>query len=223
MAVLELRHIYKTYGGEEVLHDISLTLPEGEAIGIAGPNGCGKTTLLKIAARIEQPDSGEVILNGKAAMVPQDNLLLPWKTLRENILLALKPYSLSTAEAERRLHMIAHQLDITEHLKKYPREVSGGTARKAALARALIVEPDILLLDEPYTGLDVASVNALKEALRTLSKEKVSMIIVSHQLAELLGTVKRIHLLSHRPARIIKTLAAGEGALETIVRSLYLH
>ncbi len=223
MAVLELRHVYKAYGGEEVLHDISLSLPEGEAIGIAGPNGCGKTTLLKIAARIEAPDRGEVVLRGKPVLVPQDNLLLPWKTLRDNILLALKPYDISPAEAEKRLEAIARRLGITEHLGKYPREVSGGTARKAALARALIVEPDILLLDEPYTGLDVASVNALKETLRSLSKEKVSMIIVSHQLAELLGTVKSIHLLSHRPARIIKTLAAGEGALETIVRSLYLH
>ncbi len=221
MAILELNHIYKSYNGTPVLEDISLSLEEGETIGIAGPNGCGKTTLLKIAAAIEEPDRGTVSLRGKPALVPQDNLLLPWKTLKENILLALKPLHLPRGEALDRLHHAAETLGIDEYLDYYPREVSGGTARKAAIARALVTNPQILLLDEPYTGLDLKSVKTLQKTLKTLAEEATSMVIVSHQLVELAGTVDKIYLLSHRPAKITRIISSTPDS-DKIIKKIYL-
>ncbi len=224
MAILELRDIYKSYDGEPVLDGITISLGRGETIGIAGPNGCGKTTLLKIAAGIERPDRGTVAVKGTVALIPQDNLLLPWKTLRANIMLALKPLRLPPEEAERRVEETAKLLSIEEYLNRYPRHVSGGTARKAAIARALVTSPDVLLLDEPYTGLDVAAVHALRETLKSLAKSRrTSMIIVSHQIAELLGTVEKIYLLSHRPAKVTRVIETTTHAAESVVNMLYTH
>ncbi|MEM0021826.1 MAG: ABC transporter ATP-binding protein [Fervidicoccaceae archaeon] len=199
--------IRKSYNGLLVIDEISFSLKKGEAIGLVGPNGAGKSTLLKIIVGILKPDSGKVEVHGRIGYTPQDNQLLPWFNLKKNILLAAKLSGINEGEAGKRLEELAHMFGIEEHLEKRAREVSGGTARKAALARSLITSPDILLLDEPYTGIDRASIRSLHETLISLrSRLKIGMIIVSHQLEELREISDKVLVLSHRPARIVREI-----------------
>ncbi|MEM3254515.1 MAG: ABC transporter ATP-binding protein [Fervidicoccaceae archaeon] len=199
--------IRKSYNGLLVIDEISFSLKKGEAIGLVGPNGAGKSTLLKIIVGILKPDSGKVEVHGRIGYTPQDNQLLPWFNLKKNILLAAKLSGINESEAGKRLEELAHMFGIEEHLEKRVREVSGGTARKAALARSLITSPDILLLDEPYTGIDRASIRSLHETLISLrSRLKIGMIIVSHQLEELREISDKVLVLSHRPARIVREI-----------------
>jgi len=201
--------VRKSFGGERVLNGITLHVRKGEALGIVGPNGCGKTTLLRIIAGLLQPDEGRVLVKGSVSMVPQENLLLPWKTIRGNIELGPRIRGADKHAAKKAAEEAAELLGITEYLDMYPGRVSGGTARKATIARALALKPEILLLDEPYTGLDVKSIASLQASLKKL-KGEVTMIVVSHQLGELLELVDRIVLLSHKPTRVIKVIELGK-------------
>jgi len=198
----------KSFSGSPVINGISFTLRRGECLGIVGPNGAGKSTLLRIIAGIIERDSGRVEVRGRIGYTPQENMLLPWFSLRENILLAAKLSGMDDGESRSRLESLASLLGIEEHLGKRIREVSGGTARKAALARSLITSPDVLLLDEPYTGLDVSSIRSLHGALKRLREERrMGMLIVSHQLGELREISDRALVLSHRPARVVREIS----------------
>lgn len=210
--LIKVEGVRKSFNGLEVIDGISFVLNRGEALGIVGPNGAGKSTLLRIIAGIMKPDSGSIEVRGKIGYTPQDNLLLPWFNLEDNILLPVKISAIDDKEARRRLEALAESLGIKDYLKKRVKEVSGGTARKAALARSLIISPDILLLDEPYTGLDVGSVRSLHQALKKLREEmRIGMIIVSHQIGELAEISDRIIVLSHRPARIVREISLKNG------------
>ena len=209
--LIVVRDLRKSFSDGPVISGISFELKRGEVLGIVGPNGAGKSTLLRIIAGIIEADSGTVEVRGKIGYTPQDNLLLPWFNLEENILLAAKLSGVKEREAMERLASIAEKLGIGEHLKKRVRDVSGGTARKAAIARSLIISPDILILDEPYTGLDRDSIGSLQSSLKRLREERMGMIIVSHQLGELAEISDRVIVLSHRPAKIVKEISWRNG------------
>ncbi|MGC9114814.1 MAG: ABC transporter ATP-binding protein [Fervidicoccaceae archaeon] len=209
--LIVVRDLRKSFSDGPVISGISFELKRGEVLGIVGPNGAGKSTLLRIIAGIIEADSGTVEVRGKIGYTPQDNLLLPWFNLEENILLAAKLSGVKEREAMERLASIAEKLGIGEHLKKRVRDVSGGTARKAAIARSLIISPDILILDEPYTGLDRDSIDSLQSSLKRLREERMGMIIVSHQLGELTEISDRVIVLSHRPAKIVKEISWRNG------------
>ncbi len=223
MDVVRITGVEKRFGGELVLAGITMSVGKGESIGIAGPNGCGKTTLLRIIAGVEKPDKGQVEIHGSIGMVPQENLLLPWRSIRGNLMLPLRIRGVSREESENMVEKVAELLGITEYLDKYPSQVSGGTARKASIARALVLEPDILLLDEPYTGLDAKTISSLQETLRNLrSREGITMIIVSHQLNELVEVTDKIYVLTHKPTRI-KTVIEKNRINEKILREILLQ
>ncbi len=205
MDAIIAEEVVKNYGGERVLAGLSIRVKVGESIGIVGPNGCGKTTFLKILAGLMEPDMGRVVVRGSRAIVFQDNLLLPWMNVKDNISLGLKLKGYPPNLIEERVKAVSTLLGIEEYLEKYPSKISGGTARKAAIARALVLKPDILLLDEPYTGLDEKSIRSLKEALNRL-RGKVTMVIVSHQLDELKENIDRVYVLSHKPTRVLRSL-----------------
>ncbi len=213
--ILEVSSVYKTFS-EPVLAGISLELRPGEVLGVVGPNGCGKTTLLRIMAGLEEPDGGSVRREGKVGIVFQEDRLLPWKTLWENIALGLKYRGIRGEELVRRVREYSRMVGLSDSdLSLHPRKASGGTRRKAALARALVLEPDILLLDEPFTGLDVRARSSLREALRWIWDEYgLSTVIVSHQLEELLPLADRVYVLTPKPARVSEEIDLGGMDLE---------
>lgn len=225
--ILEVNSISKSFS-ESILSEISLKLHEGEVIGVVGPNGCGKTTLLRIMAGLERPDRGEVRSEGRVGIVFQEDRLLPWRTLWENIALGLKYRGLRGGELVSKVMEYSEMVGLAQRdLALHPRKASGGTRRKAALARALVLEPDILLLDEPFTGLDVKAIASLREALRRIwDKYCLSTIIVSHQLEELLPLTDRVYVLTPKPARIADEIDLSgmnlERRLDRVKEALHL-
>ena len=206
-----VKNLEKLFNGEKILGGISLKARRGEVVGIVGPNGTGKSTLVKILAGVERPDSGEVLINGNISAVYQEDYLLPWKKLHDNLCLGLK-----FKRRECNPLTVARKLGIEAFLDKYPKEVSGGTRRKAAIARALLLDFDVLILDEPFTGLDTESKDTLLSIVGELSKESRAVIIVSHQFEELFRVASRVYVLQGRPAKIKKVLRReelGEGTV----------
>ncbi len=213
MEVVRVEDLVKYYGGELVLDHISLSVRAGEAVGIAGPNGAGKSTLLRILAGVEPYDGGRVEVRAEVGYVPQDIILLPWRTLRGNILLAAKLRRIPRGEAEEIILREARRMGLEEYLDRYPREVSGGTRRKAQILMALVLNPGLLLLDEPFTGLDSTTIEALQETIRSLrDRYGMAIVTVSHMMDELLTISDRLYILTHKPARVkrIVDLAGGE-------------
>ncbi len=176
--MLKLEHIYKSYGDNEVLKDVSLTVSDGEFVCLTGRSGCGKTTLLRIAAGLEKPDSGTVLSDGgRYSFCFQENRLLPHVTAYENIT-AVCP------DKERALGYL-RKVGLSEHIKKYPDELSGGMKRRLSLCRCLCYGGDVFFLDEPLRELDAETHSAMRELIRSELKGKtVLMITHSEEEAE---------------------------------------
>ncbi|WP_297510265.1 ATP-binding cassette domain-containing protein [Thermococcus sp.] len=210
-ALVLVRGLEKSFNGEKILEGIGLEVKRGEVVGLVGPNGTGKSTLVKILAGVERPDSGEVLVRGHLSVVYQEDYLLPWKRLRDNICLGLKFRGKGCDPLE-----VSRRLGIEEFLEKYPKEVSGGTRRKASIARALLLDFDVLILDEPFTGLDQASKESLLSIITELANSGKAVLVVSHQLEELFRVADRVYVLGGRPAKIRKVLRGeelGKGAV----------
>ena len=184
-------------GGKEVLGGVSFEVERGETIAVLGPNGVGKSTLLKAIHGIV-PYEGRVEALGNTSMIPQSDMLLPWLTIERNIALPLIANGLPEKEAIEKARMVAKRLGLAEYLDYYPKQVSGGTRRKTSIARALAVNASILLLDEPYTGLDI---NAVME-LQRIQKSGATLVLVSHQIAEAAEIADKALILKGRPARV---------------------
>ncbi|MEB3760824.1 MAG: ATP-binding cassette domain-containing protein [Desulfurococcales archaeon] len=205
--IIRVRDLVKRYGEELVLDHITLEVRKGESIGIVGPNGAGKSTFLRVLAGIEPYDSGTVEVNGSIGYVPQETILLPWRTLKGNILLAAKIRGIEKRVAERILDENADILAISGYLDMYPSQVSGGTARKAQILMALVLDPDILLLDEPFTGLDMETIESFQAQIKMLKEaHNLTIITVSHMMDELMEISDRLIMFTHKPARIRRIL-----------------
>lgn len=174
--MVKLDRVSFSYGGAPVLTDVSLTLPRDGAVCLFGPSGCGKTTLLRLIAGLESPTDGSVRREvSRVAMVFQENRLAPWLTVRENLLLVTD----DALAVERALSAVS----LRDAAEQYPDELSGGMQRRVALARALAFGGELLLLDEPFNGLD----DALKETVATALRERFAgcpIVLVTHSLDE---------------------------------------
>ena len=205
MSLLEVRHLKKVYttrfGGNQVeaLRNVNFTVEEGEYVAIMGESGSGKTTLLNILAALDRPTSGEILLNGKSlskisqnklAAFRRDNLgfvfqdfnLLDTFSIQDNIYLPLVLAGVPYEEMERRLKPIAETLDISHILKKFPYEVSGGQKQRAAVARALITEPQIILADEPTGALDSKASDTLLRLFGQVNRAGQTILMVTHSI-----------------------------------------
>ncbi len=211
MSVLELKNINKTFsmdiGDYKVLENINLKVDENEIVGIVGPSGSGKTTILNILSGILKPSNGEVIVNGKMGYMFQKDLLFEWRTIWKNLLIGLE----ITKQNDK-----VHQNIILEKLRKYgledfidnyPSELSGGMRQRIALIRTLSTNPDILLLDEPFSALDYQTrLNISNDIYEMIRSEKLTTILVTHDISEAISLCDKIIVLSNRPATIKKEI-----------------
>src|SRR5436305_5470394 len=186
-------------GGKlQVLGELAFSLGSGEVAALVGPSGCGKTTLLRIVAGLDCDFEGDVVLpaHGRLGMVFQEPRLLPWRMVEQNVRLAA-PQAIG-------LETLFQTLGLGAHRDHYPGELSLGLARRVALARAFAVEPDLLLLDEPFVSLDNALAIRLREELAELvASRPVTTLLVTHDVDEALGLADRLFLLSSSPARVV--------------------
>jgi ABC-type nitrate/sulfonate/bicarbonate transport system ATPase subunit len=191
-------------GGQlHVLSELALTLRNGEVGALVGPSGCGKTTLLRIIAGLDHDYEGTLQLpdHGRLGMVFQEPRLLPWRTVEQNVRLAA-PEATDAA-----LAALFRALGLDAHRDHFPGELSLGLARRVALARAFAVEPDLLLLDEPFVSLDAALATRLREELADLVNSRpVTTLLVTHDVEEAIGLADRLFLLSASPARVLAEL-----------------
>jgi NitT/TauT family transport system ATP-binding protein len=184
----------------QVLGRLSFSLANGEVAALVGPSGCGKTTLLRIIAGLDEDFAGTVGLpaDGTIGMVFQEPRLLPWRTVEQNVALAAPQASKAKLDA------LFATLGLTAHRTHYPGELSLGLARRVALARAFAVEPDLLLLDEPFVSLDHALAKRLRDELAELVQRlRVTTLLVTHDVDEAIGLADRLLLLSTNPARVL--------------------
>ena len=191
---LEVHIKHKSYrkasGGElQVLGALSIAVASGEIAALVGPSGCGKTTLLRIIAGLDSDFEGAVRLpaHGRLGVVFQEPRLLPWRTVEENVRLAAPQASDAVLDG------LFDTLGLSGHRRHYPGELSLGLARRTALARAFAVEPELLVLDEPFVSLDAELV----------ARRPVTSVLVSHDVDEVIGLADRVFLLSGNPARVV--------------------
>lgn len=217
--IIEISNVNKSFGNQQkktsALEDISLEIHEGEIIAILGESGCGKSTLLNIIGGFEEVDKGDVIFDGvrvagpnrKCVMLFQDYGLLPWRTVLKNVELGLEGLKLSSSERrEKALHYL-QLVGLANKENLFPAELSGGMKQRVGIARALALQPELILLDEPFAALDTFNRYHLQnELLRIQSQEKTTMILVTHDIDEAIYLSDRIFIMEANPGRIFKEL-----------------
>lgn len=214
-AIVEVRGISKTYGSVEALREIDLDFPRGKLTSLLGPSGCGKTTLLKIIAGLIEADGGTVSVNGKKVSAPgperafvfQDFALLPWATVLRNVAFGLELRGTAKEEREATARRYIKDVGLAGFEDKYPHELSGGMRQRVGLARALCVDADVLLLDEPFSAVDEQNRRKFQEDLiRLRTNQNKTFIFVTHSIEEAVYISDRIVLLSPRPGRVSRII-----------------
>jgi len=216
---IDVRNVFRRNPGfkgnaDTVFEDFSLRVGLGEVLGLFGPNGCGKTTLLNMVAGLLRPDSGEIVRSEperRVAYVFQDykNSLFPWFSVRRNILFPLSTAGMPAGKRQERLERLRETVDIPFSLDKYPYQLSGGQQQYVSILRGLISDPAVMLLDEPFSALDQGSTSWLREVLRrAFTACRVSVLMVSHDLTHFSNLADRVCILSGKPARMKREIIA---------------
>jgi len=223
-AVVKLVRVGKEFNGLKVIEGLDLTVYKGEVVSLIGPSGCGKTTTLRIIAGLERCDEGYVWRNfERAAFIFQETRLLPWRTTLENICFVLKDRILKPEErysvAKRYLDLVG----LTGFEDYYPAQLSGGMRKRLCIARALAIEPDLVLMDEPFSNIDLPlRLLLIDELSEILGKKKLTAIYVTHDVREALLLSHRLYILTARPMRVKEELKIPPEVRERReVRSLY--
>jgi NitT/TauT family transport system ATP-binding protein len=204
-------------GGVRAVDGISLTIAAGEFVAFLGPSGCGKSTLLRMIAGLDRPTSGHVSLESKAsaldydtgrrssiAYVFQDSHLLPWRTVIRNVMLPLELMGVPSRDRESSAMSMLEQVGLVDFAHRYPAQLSGGMRMRVSLARALVTQPQLLLLDEPFAALDEITRQQLDEQLRHLWLSRaMTVIFVTHSINEAAFLAERAIVFTRRPARVV--------------------
>lgn len=219
MSFLTVNHVHHVYfsakEATEALQDIHLAIDKGEFVSFIGPSGCGKTTLLSIIAGLFRATEGTVMIDGQnvykneelsIGYMLQQDYLFPWRTIEENVMLSLNLKKMNENIAKKMVYQILQEVGLLNVERKYPRELSGGMRQRAALARTLVVNPKILLLDEPFSALDYQSKLKLEGLVaQTLKTYGKTAILVTHDIGEAIAMSDRIFLFSSKPGKLYQT------------------
>jgi NitT/TauT family transport system ATP-binding protein len=208
---LQISHLGKSFGELQALHDINLAIERGEFIAVVGPSGCGKTTFLRIVAGLEPASSGEVELDGRPVTGPggdrgfvfQTDNLLPWRTVFANAIIG-REVAGRVGPAERRRTLELLKLVGLEGFEHYhPRQLSGGMRQRVNLARALAIDPQVLLMDEPFSSLDAQTREIMQtELMRIWEAGRKTVLFVTHQIDEAVFLADRVLVFARRPGRL---------------------
>jgi NitT/TauT family transport system ATP-binding protein/sulfonate transport system ATP-binding protein len=217
-AILEIKNVNRTYKDEdstvEALTNVNLTINKGEFVSIIGSSGCGKTTLLRLIAGFDKPQTGELLLNGKKITEPspergyvlQQGSLFPWLTVEQNIGVGLKARHVFKDKKDKVPEFVS-LIGLKGFEKSFPHQISGGMAQRVAIARALINDPELLLLDEPMGALDSFTRADIQDKLLELRKKKnTTMILVTHDVDEAIYLSDRIIIMTPRPGKVSEIL-----------------
>jgi NitT/TauT family transport system ATP-binding protein len=213
---LQIFHLGKSFGELQALHDINLVVERGEFIAVVGPSGCGKTTFLRIVAGLEPASAGEVELDGRAVTGPggdrgfvfQTDSLLPWRTVFANAIIG-REVAGRVGPAERRRTLELLKLVGLEGFENYhPRQLSGGMRQRVNLARALAIDPQVLLMDEPFSSLDAQTREIMQtELMRIWEAGRKTVLFVTHQIDEAVFLADRVLVFARRPGRLRESVA----------------
>jgi NitT/TauT family transport system ATP-binding protein len=210
--IVAVRDVAKTYdGGVEALRNVTLDFPRGQLTTLLGPSGCGKTTLLKIIAGLIESSAGDVLVEGRKVVGPgperafvfQDFALMPWATVIRNVAFGLELRGMARGEREAIAERYIAQVGLKGFERRYPHELSGGMRQRVGLARALAVNAEVLLMDEPFSAVDEQTRRKFQEdLLRLVAQERKTFLFVTHSIEEAVYVSDRIVLLSPRPGRV---------------------
>lgn len=205
--------------------DINLRVEEGEFICLVGPSGCGKTTLLSLIAGLERPTAGKVLIEGqtvsgttrRVGYMLQQDYLFNWRTIEENIFLGLDIQGIRSRETEEYALHLLDEMELGDVRKSYPNQLSGGMRQRIALVRTLACQPDILLLDEPFSALDYQTKLKLEDLIiATLRRHRKTAVLVTHDLSEAIAMGDRVYILARNPGRINSEIVMPDSIREAL-------
>ncbi|MGA9289839.1 MAG: ABC transporter ATP-binding protein [Anaerobacillus sp.] len=210
-----ISHVFLTsQAAKQAISDLSFSIEEGEFVSLLGPSGCGKSTLLSIISGLLEPTEGTIILQDKEIHKPgermgymlQQDYLFPWKTIEDNCLIGLKLLNQLTEDRKTNTLDLLKKMGLADVRQAYPDQLSGGMRQRVALVRTLATNPDLLLLDEPFSALDYQTKLKLEDLVyTTLRDHKKTALLVTHDIGEAIAMSDRVILLSPRPGKVAKT------------------
>lgn len=217
MQTIQIDNITKQFGPLEVLSSLNLTIEKGEFAAIVGPSGCGKSTVLRMIAGLEHPSTGQVLANGQVIREPdpqrvlifQEHALYPWRTVEDNVGFGLELAKVAPAERKQRVDAMLEKVGLNGFQKYYPHQLSGGMKQRASIARALVMNPEVLLLDEPYGALDaITRLTMQNELIKLWRGSGKTVLLITHDIDEAVYLADTIYVMSPRPGRIVRTVKA---------------
>ncbi|MDI6690085.1 MAG: ABC transporter ATP-binding protein [Actinomycetota bacterium] len=222
MVLLEVKNISKSFFEDSkritIIEDITFDVSEGKFVCVVGPSGCGKSTLLRMIAGLDKPTTGEILYRGKpiqnanlhVALVFQSFALLPWLTVMQNVCLGLEARGIPPEQGIKRAEKYIDKVGLEGFEEAYPRELSGGMKQRVGLARALVVEPELLLMDEPFSALDALTAENLREEVLDLWQDKSlpfrGVVMVTHSIEEAVYMGEKVVVISSRPGKVIDNI-----------------
>ncbi|MBD5583955.1 MAG: ABC transporter ATP-binding protein [Clostridia bacterium] len=207
--MLEFKNVSYTYHTKEgettAVDNLNFKVEDGQFVSVIGPSGCGKSTILSLSAGLLAPSAGEIVRGtGECGYMLQRDALFPWRTVEQNIFLPLEVKKRNTPEKRARAIELAEKYGLKDFLKKTPSQLSGGMRQRVALIRTLSAEPEILLLDEPFSALDYQTRLEVCDDVQSIIKsEKKTALLVTHDISEAIALSDKVVVLSARPARVV--------------------